>query len=152
MQTLKDAGYPGWPYIHGAAGGVCFVWFSRSLATGRVCKDLAWTIFRMTRDTGRLVRRNGHLVPAHVPTEHYGKSLEALRTLALKSPALYRLRKGKEWVGPVLYMEPAALPEVGDESLSFALLAAPPAHSEGQRLSYLVNPCLEPSLQLEAAR
>ncbi len=151
MQTLKDAGYPGWPYIHNAAGGVCFVWFSRSLATGRVCKDLAWTIFRMTRDTGRLVRRNGHLVPAHVPTEHYGKSLEELRALALESPELYRLRKGKEWVGPVLYMEPAKLPEVGDESLSFALLASPPERSEGSRLRYRVDERLEPALHIEAA-
>lgn len=149
MKTLSESGYPGRHYIHNSMD-VCFVWYSRSVRTGRVCQDLAWTAFSWTRGTGKLVSQKGYLVPARVPSRHYSRSLEALREEALKAPALFRLGKFKEWVGPYLYSQPGTKPVVGQEGLAYALLETEPAHSAGKSLSYRITENFEPALCIGA--
>ena len=136
MQTLSESGYKGWPYIHDSRG-VCFVWHGRSRVTLKPTKDLAWTSFSWTRDTGMLGRSDtGSLVPVHVPSAHYDKTLEQMFEEAKVSPLLYRLRCYKEWIGPFLYMQPSKRMEIGQQGYPLVLHVTAPATSAGIPLRY----------------
>lgn len=147
MQTLKESGYQGWPTISNSLD-VCFIWYSRSTLTGKQCSDLVWTSFRRTVDTGKLGERDNawrDLVRVLIPSKHYSKSVEQLRDEAIASQRLPRLRKGKEWVGPFLYMEPRPPMPFGDNG-NCILQAEAPEHSAGIPLGYQVHPDLSISL------
>ncbi len=143
IKTLCESGYKGRPYIHDSKD-VCFVWFEKT-PTGRQGKGLSWVSFSRTRSTGKLGKdKSGFLVPVHVPSAHYTRSVDELAEIACAT-TLYSLRKGNSWVGPFLYHEPSSTPAFGDNG-TFLLAKEAPAHSAGVPLSYQVAPDLSVSL------
>lgn len=132
LKTLSESGYKGWPYIH-RSGDVCFVWYEKNPSTGRQCSGFHWQSFNRTRSSGKLAKRDfGDLVPVEVPSRYFGASVTEL--LAEVDP-LPKLRKGREWVGPFLYMAPRAVPVFGDHG-THILARRVPATSAGISIGY----------------
>jgi hypothetical protein len=149
MQTLRESGYKGWPTLHNIRD-VCFVWHSRSQKTGRQTSGLSWMSFSRTKHSGKLGTSKGTwLVPVLVPTEHYQKSVEELCQEAIAKHRPPRLRKGQEWVGPFLYMEPRAPMPFGDNGTCI-LMEKAPERSAGIPLGYGVGPGFTPQLVIGA--
>lgn len=138
FKTLSESDYKGWPYIH-QSGDVCFVWYEKNPVTGRQCSGLHWQSFNRTRRSGKLGKRAvGDLVPVEVPSRYFDASIPDL--LKATDP-LPKLRKGREWVGPFLYMTPRGIPEFGDHGTHILARQAPTV-SAGIPLGYRVSPDL----------
>lgn len=137
IQTLKESGYKGWPYLHTIhdCSPVVIVWWARS-PSGRQSSKLHYAYFNRLRSTGKLKRHTtGHLYPVYVPTRHYGLEADELMAIAIAKFPPPKLRKGYRWQGPFLYMsfEP---PPVSGFQWNRIVAYAEPKESDGIPLGY----------------
>lgn len=140
MQTLKDSGYRGWPYIHSDydRSAITLVWWART-PTGRQSHYLHHATFYRLKSSGKLKRHeSGFFYPVYVPSRHYGLEVDELKAIATAKFPPPKLRRGYEWMGPFLYASFNEAPGPGCEWGRFVAMEAP-KESDGIPLGYVAT-------------